>query len=315
MLHMKKTSQLLQRPVIVCFLALLCTALWGSAFPCIKTGYRLFHIASEDTASQLLFAGMRFFLAGILVILFGSLLQRKVLLFRKSALPKIGVVSLFQTILQYVFFYIGLAHTTAVKSSIFGGTGVLFSILFVCLIFRQEKLTSSKLAGCILGFSGIFLISFQNLRSLDFGFSWNGEGALLISNIANALSPIFLKKFSKTENSVMLSGYQFLFGGLCISVIGVLAGGHLSFQGFSPVLLMIYMAMISAVAYTVWGILLQYNPVSKVTVYGFMNQVFGVFLSAIILKEWDEIRLQTIAALLLVCSGIYFVNRKKEAKV
>ena len=191
----------------------------------------------------------------------------------------------------------------------------MFSILFVCLIFRQEKLTSSKLAGCILGFSGIFLISFQNLRSLDFGFSWNGEGALLISNIANALSPIFLKKFSKTENSVMLSGYQFLFGGLCISVIGVLAGGHLSFQGFSPVLLMIYMAMISAVAYTVWGILLQYNPVSKVTVYGFMNQVFGVFLSAIILKEWDEIRLQTIAALLLVCSGIYFVNRKKEAKV
>lgn len=113
----------------------------------------------------------------------------------------------------------------------------------------------------------------------------------------------------------MLSGYQFLFGGLCISVIGVLAGGHLSFQGFSPVLLMIYMAMISAVAYTIWGILLQYNPVSKVTVYGFMNQVFGVFLSAIILKEWDEIRLQTIAALLLVCSGIYFVNRKKKRKI
>ena len=68
MLHTKKTSQLLQRPVIVCFLALLCTALWGSAFPCIKTGYRLFHIASEDTASQLLFAGVRFFLAGIIVI-------------------------------------------------------------------------------------------------------------------------------------------------------------------------------------------------------------------------------------------------------
>lgn len=132
MLHTKKTSQLLQRPVIVCFLALLCTALWGSAFPCIKTGYRLFHIASEDTASQLLFAGVRFFLAGILVILFGSLLQRKVLLFRKSALPKIGIVSLFQTILQYVFFYIGLAHTTAVKSSILWRDRC-FVFDFVCL--------------------------------------------------------------------------------------------------------------------------------------------------------------------------------------
>ena len=35
---------------------LVCCALWGSAFPCIKIGYGLFGIPAHDSASQLLFA-------------------------------------------------------------------------------------------------------------------------------------------------------------------------------------------------------------------------------------------------------------------
>ena len=35
----------------------------GSAFPCVKIGYRLFEITSEDVATQILFAGCRFTLA------------------------------------------------------------------------------------------------------------------------------------------------------------------------------------------------------------------------------------------------------------
>lgn len=41
--------------------ALLCIV--GGAFPCVKIGYRLFEIASEDVATQILFAGCRFTLA------------------------------------------------------------------------------------------------------------------------------------------------------------------------------------------------------------------------------------------------------------
>ena len=59
--------------------ALICTALWGSAFPCIKTGYVLFDIGSSDVAGQILFAGVRFFGAGILAILIGSVGQRQFL--------------------------------------------------------------------------------------------------------------------------------------------------------------------------------------------------------------------------------------------
>lgn len=57
---------------VVLVLAGLCCFLWGSATPAIKTGYQLFQIDSKDTMSILLFAGVRFLLAGFLVILFNS---------------------------------------------------------------------------------------------------------------------------------------------------------------------------------------------------------------------------------------------------
>ena len=55
----------LQKGVVVMLLALVCAMLWGSAFPCIKIGYGLFRVASGDAAGQILFAGIRFTLAGI----------------------------------------------------------------------------------------------------------------------------------------------------------------------------------------------------------------------------------------------------------
>ena len=59
---------------------MLCCFLWESAFPCIKIGYELFGIAGTDMATQILFAGIRFVLAGILAVGIGSILQGRLLL-------------------------------------------------------------------------------------------------------------------------------------------------------------------------------------------------------------------------------------------
>lgn len=83
--------------------------------------------------------------------------------------------------------------------------------------------------------------------------------------------------------------------------------------GFSAFALLMYLGVLSAVAYTLWGVLLKYNPVSRVTVFGFMNPVFGVILSAIFLGESGQaLTWNTLAALVLVCLGIYVVNREKK---
>ena len=59
--------------------AILCTALWGSAAPCIKKGYELFEIAADASFSQLLFAGWRFALAGVLVLIVAKLKGHRIL--------------------------------------------------------------------------------------------------------------------------------------------------------------------------------------------------------------------------------------------
>lgn len=305
---MKTNHKLLQKPLIVCLLAMLCCALWGSAFPFIKIGYGLLNIQSNDWASQILFAGIRFFIAGILVILFGSLLSKKFLYPKVSSIGKVCVLSLFQTILQYVFFYIGLAHTTGTKGSIINGTGVFFAVLVSALILRQEKITVQKMIGCLIGFAGVVIINLTG-EKIDSTFTFLGEGFIVLCALAYAFSSALIKRYSQSENPVTLSGYQFMLGGLVMIVAGLLSGGRINGFDMKSVLLVIYLAFLSAAAYTLWGILLKYNTVSSVAVYGFMTQIFGCLLSALFLKEdMAQSGFVTILSLILVSLGIIIVN-------
>lgn len=302
----------LTKTPVVCALAILCCILWGSATPSIKIGYELFNIASNDTAAQILFAGMRFVLAGILTILFGSLLSKKALIPKKKSIPSIVKLAMVQTILQYVFFYIGHAHTSGVKAAIINGSNVFLAILFAVLIFKYEKMTWVKLIGCISGFLGIVIINLTG-NGIDMNMSFLGEGAILISAAAYALSSGMIKKYSQEENPVVLSGYQFFLGGLVMTAAGLISGGRVTGFTLNSTLLLIYLAMISSVAYTVWGILLKHNPVGKVTVFGFTNPMFGVILSAIFLGEKNQaFGIQGLIALILVCFGIFIINKAKK---
>lgn len=307
---MKHSSEnRLQNGLVVALLALVCCFLWGSAFPCVKIGYDLFSIASEDTASQILFAGARFTLAGIMTIAIGSVVQRKVLVPAVSSWGMVVKLSLAQTVVQYLLFYIGLANTSGVKGSIIEASNVFFAILISSLVFHYEKLGKFKILGCILGFSGVVLINL-NGTGLDGAMTFTGEGFILLSTLSYALSSVLIKSYGQKENPVTLSGYQFLLGGIIMALMGLFMGGKL--QGFTvaSTLLLVYMAMISAVAYTIWSILLKHNPVGKVAVYGFINPVFGVILSAVLLKEQNQaFTLQGLVSLVLVCIGIYLVNR------
>lgn len=306
---MNSREQFMQKTIVVWLGALLCCALWGSAFPCIKIGYRMFDIASGDVASQILFAGCRFTLAGILALLIGSGMSRTILIPKKESWGRVVKLCMLQTVAQYLFFYIGLANTTGVKASIIEGVNVFIAILVASVIFRQEPLTGRKILGCVVGFAGVVLVNLTG-SGLDLNLKFTGEGFIFLSTIAYAFSSVYLKRYSKEENPVVLSGWQFLAGGVIMIVCGLLAGGRLTVWTGSGAAMLIYLALISAVAYSLWGILLKYNPISKVAVFGFMNPVFGVILSALLLGEADSLGIMSAVALVLVCVGIYIVNRK-----
>ena len=305
---MKNKETFMRKTVVVWLGALICCALWGSAFPFIKIGYRLFEIPATDTGTQILFAGMRFSLAGILTIILGSILSGKVLIPQKSSMPKIFKLCLLQTVIQYFFFYVGLANTSGVKASIIESVNVFAAIFIASLMFHQEKLTARKMIGSLSGFAGVVLVNISG-GSLDAGFKLLGEGAIMLSAVSYAFSSVLIKSYSKEENPVVLSGYQFVAGGIVMILIGILMGGQLSVVSAQGIGVLVYLAMVSAVAYSLWGILLKYNPVSRVTIFGFMNPVFGVILSAVLLGESNTLGVTCLISLVLVSVGIYVVNK------
>lgn len=324
-----KHASVLQKTPVVFLLALLCCALWGSAFPCIKFGYEWLHIAQNDAASQLLFAGLRFMLAGCLTIVLFPLLtaRRRILWPNRQAFSKIVILAMLQTFLQYLFFYIGLSHTTASKASVLNSLHVFVAVLAACLLFHQERLGRNKIVACVLGFAGVVLVNISGGGGMQ--ISLLGEGFMLFAAVSYAFSSVVLKRFAQTQDPVMLSGWQFLLGGVLLCLVGVCAGGLIDFVSHvgvsnvpgSPleafvfalarwrgVWMLLYLALVSAVAYAVWGILLRENPVSRITVFGFLNPICGVVLSVLLRGEGDMLHWRNLIALCLVCAGIVLAN-------
>ncbi|MCR4732478.1 MAG: DMT family transporter [Lachnospiraceae bacterium] len=306
-----KETTIWTRPVVVILGALFCCFLWGSASPSIKIGYEIFGIAAGDTASRILFAGIRFMIAGAMVIGYDSIQKRRFCYPPKEAWGKVAILSVFQTSVHYILFYMGLAYTSGVRGSIINSVGTFFSIFLAVWVFRFEKLTLRKALGSLVGFLGVLICvtggSFAQM--LQGGFRVEGEGALLLSAFCGAMASNLIKKIARTEDPVTMSGWQFLAGGVTLVVMALPMGGTLQLHSLAGIPLILYMGFISAGAYTVWSVLLKYNPVSTVTVLGFMNPVFGVLLSVIFLREASEAAsLAGVAALLLVSIGVVIVN-------
>ena len=293
--------------------AVFCCVLWGSASPAIKIAYELFRIGPDDTASRIMLAGARFMIAGVMTIVFGSILAKKFLVPKRESWKNVAILAMVQTVGQYYFFFMALANTSGVRGSIINASGNFIAILFAVYIFRFEKMTLKKMLGCLIGFAGILLIMGGGQALMSGGkVTLAGEGAMLAADFFYAASGCLIKIFSRDENPVTLSGYQFLLGGMVLFVIGSLMGGCLVFYSPQCALNLIYMGFISAGAYTLWGVLLKYNPVSRVSILGFINPVMGVLLSALLLGEGREaFSLNGLLALLLVSAGIIIVNKSK----
>lgn len=174
----------------------------------------------------------------------------------------------------------------------------------------SETWTQVLFAGTRFVFAGVIVVS-MNGQKIDMNLSIMGDGSLFLCALSYAFSSCLMKNYSKKDNPVMLSGYQFIFGGIVMIILGLVMGGRITHVSVSAILMLFYLACISAVAYSIWGILLKHNPVSKVAIFGFTNPVFGVLLSAWWLGEGSrELGINALIALVLVCIGICIVNVK-----
>ncbi len=284
--------------------------LWGSAISVIKVSYGIYGMQPSETGNMLLSAGYRFVIAGFMALLLGKLTKSGNMMPKRGDWKWILPVSFFQTILQYGTYYPALAHTQGVTASIIIATGTFFSVVWACFLFRTEKMTVGKCVGCFLGLSGVVLV---NAIGGSFSFHLMGEGGILVSTISASISSNLTAIFGKKISPVLLSGWQFVIGGIVITVLGYLFGGSFCITSMAGVLILLYLAFVSAAAYSLWGCLLKKNPLSKVMVFNFLTPVFGVLFSALFLGETKKaFRPETGIALVFVCAGIILVNKGKK---
>ena len=106
---MKTEHHTLTKTWVVAALASLCCILWGSAIPMIKTGYRLLQVDTTNTASQIVFAGIRFALAGLFVLIFASIQEKKVTL-PDGKILNMQFLSALRRLLDSIFSFISAWH-------------------------------------------------------------------------------------------------------------------------------------------------------------------------------------------------------------
>ncbi len=307
---MINSNRLFKNKFIVTVLSLLCTALWGTAFPAIKQGYKIFSIQDNDIPSILVFAGIRFFTAGIFVYITLFIIKKKPIVPKGRELLNISFLGIIQTALQYIFLYIALVFVTGTKSSVYSSFAAFLGVLLAPLFFKGDRITAKKLLGCVIGFCGILLINIGGSGTLG-NFTILGDGFLILSNLCGALGNIFAKKLSVDSEPIFVSSVQLTVGGAVLILFGIVFSGSVVFTSYECCLIMGYLSFISSVSFAIWTVLLKHNDVSIISTFLLMIPVFGTVTSGIILGE-EIFSLVNIISILLVTAGIVFVNLKSR---
>ncbi len=302
-----RLDALFAAPAAAVALAILCNCLWGSAFPFIKMGYRLFAIDSSDTSSILCFAGVRFMLAAVLVWLCGLVLNRRPLPIPKGrVLAECCGLGLWQTALQYFFYYSAVAALTGAMGGILNSTQSFLGVILAHFVYgKADRMTPSKALGCVLGFGGVLVVT---LGDHGGGSAW-GVAAMLTASVIFAFAGPWNKSVTQKADSFSVCCINLGVGGLALAVIGFAMGGRLAPQSAAGLPVLLFLAFISGAGYVLWALLMKNNPVSRIAVFGLLIPVITVLLSALLngetLLDW-----RYLAALVLVCAGICLVNRR-----
>lgn len=304
---MEQTS-IFQKPVWVVIFALTAAIAWGWAFPLIKVGFNAFGITADMTGSKMLFAGIRFAAAGLIVL---SVARSNGRSFRTSRLIDwrfILAFALMNTTLHYFFFYVGMSHSEGSRAAILNSLSTFLVVLLACACFKSDKLTSRKMLGCAVGFSGILAL---NLGGSESGrFTWLGDGMIILNAICGATANLMTRGLSRRVDVFVGTGYSLTIGGLLLIIPGLVMGGTLPNVNLLGIICLILLIAISAIGFALYNKLLSLNPVGKVAIYNSLIPIVGAVTSCLCLGEIFHPKYAIAGG--LAALGIYIINKGKD---
>ncbi len=290
-------------------MAILACWLWSTAFVGVKIGL------SYHTPLQ--FAGIRFFIAGVLIFLyFGR--PRRYFAQLKANLRFILQLSLVQTVIQYSLFYSGLNLVPGSLAAMIIGSQPLFIALVAHFTFHNDKMTPLKTGSILIGVAGIAVITIGRSQvEMQGALEWIGIGLLLINNVVAGTTNVMVAKYSKGISPAVLSSTSLMIGGFVLSLISVpIEGIHLG--PFPPKYwyALAWLSFLSAAAFTIWNTILK-RPgvkVSLLNVWKFLIPVSGAALSWILIADEkpDLPSLIGMAIIAISLLSLNYANRKAQ---
>src|SRR5690625_1470684 len=266
----------------------------------------------NDTVAKIVFAGMRFMLAGLILLVGILLVNRKSLLVTRRQVPVLIIFGVVQTALQYFFFYNGLAKTSGMQGAILVSSGTFFTVLLAHFFYKNDRLNWQKTVGLIAGFGGIIVANWGQEFTLTFQIT--GEGFMILSGLTSAIATIMAKELATGIHPFAITGWQLSLGAIILLLIGVpqLSEGAMVFTplGWG---LFIYSAFLSSIAFALWYSLLKFNNAGEISMYKFIVPVAGSLLSAMFIPD-ERLTLSIFAGMALVAVGIIIINYKGKSR-
>lgn len=290
-------------------IAIFCNILWGTAFPVLKIVYPMMDIAGDDIAQNIVFISLRFFMAAIILLVYALITKLPLLNISKKDVSMLILLGLCSTTFQYFFFNIGVANTNGIKASILGQIGIFFSVIISHFIYKNDKITLSKIIGLIFGFIGLIIVNLGQSTGGLLSFTLFAEGFMIIAGIVGAIAMILAKKIGSDLPAIVMTAWQMLFGSILLFFVGLGLGGNPGELVFTPIsfILLLYLALLSSVAFGLWYYILQFRKVGEISLFKFIVPITGSILTAIFVPN-EPLLLVHIIGLTFVCIGIIVVN-------
>jgi drug/metabolite transporter (DMT)-like permease len=272
--------------------------LWSTAFVGVKYGLGF--------VRPLSFAGMRFLLSGPLLLPLVKGHARALAELRRG-LRTVLLVTLFQSVLLYASFFVGMTLVSGALGAIVVGSSPLVAAVVAHFAMDNDEMTLPKAAAITGGMTGICIISLSRQPWTAAGL-WEllGVVLLLLGAVFSAVGNVLVARDRRSVHPVALSAAHFLLGG------AVLLAVSLPIEGPPRLALpwpfwgtLLWLALLSAVAFSVWFSLLTMPgaKVSELNLWKFVIPVFGALFSWLLLPE-EKPELLTVLGMLCVASSV-----------
>jgi drug/metabolite transporter (DMT)-like permease len=283
---------------------------WGISYMAIRLAI--------DTIPPLLMAGIRFSIAGILLVAWCILRYKSLPAlsdWRQAAVPGILMFVLGNGNLTWAEQYVpsGLASLIIAMLAV-------WIVLIDWLIYNSRRPDITTGVAIVLGLAGVALLSLSGdemlLPTEQSGISFLGGILILIfASVSWAGGSVYARYIHTNLPILYMIGLQILIGGIVLFAIGTWRGEWQEFS-LNKITIQSYFAMFylvifaSILAYSAYIWLMRVSSPAMVGTYAFFNPLVAVFLGWLLLKE--PLTLQTGLAAALILSSIFIVNRKRR---